>query len=64
MKLNIRKFKLKDEEEVIDLWRACGLVVPWNNPHLDIQRKLKSPAGIISGWLSRRKADRQRDGWL
>jgi ribosomal protein S18 acetylase RimI-like enzyme len=41
MKLNIRKFKLNDEEEVIDLWRACGLVVPWNNPHLDIQRKLK-----------------------
>jgi len=55
MKLNIRKFKLKDEEEVIDLWRACGLVVPWNNPHLDIQRKLKvQPELFLVGCLEGR----------
>ena len=26
---------------VIDVWRRCGLVVPWNDPHVDIQRKLE-----------------------
>ncbi len=39
--MEIRKFKIKDEEEVIALWKECNLVVPWNNPKKDIQRKLK-----------------------
>jgi ribosomal protein S18 acetylase RimI-like enzyme len=26
---------------VVRLWRECGLVVPWNDPHRDILRKLK-----------------------
>lgn len=26
--------------QVVQLWTDCGLVVPWNNPHSDIQRKL------------------------
>ena len=25
---------------MVQLWTACGLVVPWNNSHRDIQRKL------------------------
>ena len=29
-----------DAEEVIALWRACGLVVPWNDPRRDIARKM------------------------
>lgn len=52
MKFNIRKYQLSDEEEVIDLWRACGLVVPWNNPHRDIQRKLEvQPELFLVGCL-------------
>ena len=36
----IRIFRASDEPQVIQLWQACGLVVPWNVPHLDIARKL------------------------
>jgi len=36
----IRIFRAADEAAVVALWEACGLVVPWNVPHLDIQRKL------------------------
>ncbi|HKI54125.1 MAG TPA: GNAT family acetyltransferase, partial [Anaerolineales bacterium] len=39
--LKIRPFELKDEEQVIALWKECKLVVPWNDPKKDIQRKLK-----------------------
>jgi ribosomal protein S18 acetylase RimI-like enzyme len=38
--LTIRPFQLSDEDSVIGLWRECGLIVPWNDPHKDIQRKL------------------------
>ena len=30
-----------DEELVVQLWIDCGPVVPWNDPHRDIQRKLQ-----------------------
>lgn len=40
-KLHIRIYHESDESEVISLWKRCGLVKPWNNPHQDIQRKLK-----------------------
>ncbi len=30
-----------DENEVMDLWHKCNLVVPWDNPKQDIERKLK-----------------------
>ena len=39
--MEIRAFERLDENSVVQLWKDCGLVVPWNNPHLDIQRKLK-----------------------
>lgn len=38
--LEIRAFEPEDEADVVGLWRACGLVVPWNDPRKDIQRKL------------------------
>src|SRR4030042_807132 len=41
MKMEIRPFDTSDEESVVQLWTDGGLVVPWNNPHRDIQRKLK-----------------------
>ena len=39
-KLEIRPYRNEDEQEVIDLWFACRLVVPANNPKRDIERKL------------------------
>ncbi|MEC9406328.1 MAG: GNAT family acetyltransferase [Pseudomonadota bacterium] len=36
----IRSFQPSDEPAVIALWQACDLVRPWNNPQLDIRRKL------------------------
>jgi ribosomal protein S18 acetylase RimI-like enzyme len=41
MKMEMRPYKPQDEEAVVQLWRDCGLVVPWNDPHRDIRRKLK-----------------------
>jgi len=38
--MQIRPFQIEDEPAVIALWRTCDLVRPWNDPHLDIQRKL------------------------
>ena len=38
--LIIRPYRNEDEQEVIDLWFACRLVVPANNPKRDIERKL------------------------
>ena len=39
--LNIRAFNLADSEGVIAVWEACGLTVPWNDPHKDIARKMQ-----------------------
>ena len=40
MKINYRLFTKVDREAVIDLWRRCELIVPWNDPEKDILRKL------------------------
>lgn len=39
-RMRIREFVELDTEEVVALWRAAGLVRPWNDPHRDITRKL------------------------
>ena len=39
--MEIRRFIEQDRKAVISLWRRCGLLVPWNHPDLDIDRKLK-----------------------
>jgi ribosomal protein S18 acetylase RimI-like enzyme len=36
----IRVYRTGDETAVVALWRRCGLVVPWNVPERDIERKL------------------------
>jgi len=38
--LVIRTYHEADEEAVIELWRRCELVVPWNDPSEDIALKL------------------------
>jgi len=37
----IRPYCSVDEESVIQLWQACGLVRPHNNPRRDIARKMR-----------------------
>ena len=38
--MEIRPFAARDEEQVVALWKSCGLTRPWNDPHRDIARKL------------------------
>jgi len=48
----IRCFEVADTEAVVRLWRLCDLVVPWNDPYKDIQRKLAvQPELFIVGEL-------------
>jgi ribosomal protein S18 acetylase RimI-like enzyme len=39
--LTVRPYGARDREAVIELWQACGLIVPWNNAERDIDRKLR-----------------------
>ncbi|MCA9953120.1 MAG: GNAT family acetyltransferase [Ardenticatenaceae bacterium] len=38
---HIRPFDLADSEQVIAVWEACRMTVPWNDPHKDIARKMQ-----------------------
>ena len=38
--MKIRPFNEADRQAIVTLWSDCGLVVPWNNPNKDIDRKL------------------------
>ena len=40
--LNIRTYQHTDMEDVIHIWKECGLIRSRNNPKLDIQRKVKT----------------------
>ena len=45
--LEIRPYKKVDENQVIQVWSDCGLVVPWNDPKMDIRRKLAVQRHLI-----------------
>ncbi len=52
--LSIRAFQEGDREGIIQLWTDCGLVVPWNDPNRDINRKLTTdPGGFMVGLIER-----------
>jgi len=52
--MKIRVFSIQDEAAVIGLWQRCELTRPWNNPHLDIARKLTTqPELFLVGELDR-----------
>jgi len=36
----IRPFDSADEDAVVELWRRCDLLRPWNDPRRDVVRKL------------------------
>lgn len=38
--MKLRPYQAKDQDAVIALWDECGLLRPWNDPYLDIERKL------------------------
>lgn len=38
--MHIRGFEPSDADAVVALWEACALTRPWNDPRLDIARKL------------------------
>ena len=51
--LIIRPYSKEDLEAVVDLWNQCGLVVPHNDPYLDIERKLQvNPEWFLIGELA------------
>ena len=45
--MKIRKFDIDNQTAVIELWKTCQLVVPWNDPAKDIARKLKVDADLF-----------------
>lgn len=45
--MEIRTFRQEDLEEVITLWERCDLLRPWNDPELDIERKLYHSADLF-----------------
>ena len=47
VKTSIRRFEEKDRNSVLELWSACGLVVPWNDANKDIDRKLEVGAELF-----------------
>lgn len=40
----IRRFQEEDRAQTIALWQRCGLLRPWNDPDMDITRKLSCQA--------------------
>lgn len=50
--MDIKSFEPSDECNVVRLWKRCGLVRPWNDPHRDIARKLsEQPELFLVGLL-------------
>jgi ribosomal protein S18 acetylase RimI-like enzyme len=45
--MTIRPFRAEDGIELVRLWERCGLVVPWNDPVRDIERKLAEQPELL-----------------
>lgn len=45
--MDIRKYQDSDQADVVSLWQRAGLTRPWNDPRMDIQRKL----GVQADWF-------------
>ena len=54
-KLIIRTYEQKDEIEVIKLWEICNLIVPQNDPKLDINSKVSFQPDLFSVGLFQKK---------
>ena len=42
MNILIKSYRESDKQDIIQLWKECGLIVPWNNPQRDIERKVST----------------------
>jgi len=50
--MQIRPFRVSDRVAVVGLWSRCDLVRPWNDPDLDIDRKLADDgSGLVVGTI-------------
>ncbi len=47
MSIEIRKFIEDDSKSVVELWDACGLTRPWNDPNKDIDRKIQFQSDLF-----------------
>jgi ribosomal protein S18 acetylase RimI-like enzyme len=48
--MEIRSADETDETEIVALWRACGLVVPYNDPAADFrQARAKANSDVLAG---------------
>lgn len=55
--MTVRPYQPPDEEEVVEIWRICSLVVPPNDPRRDIQRKRQvQPDLFLVGIIGERVA--------
>ena len=45
--MQIRKFSEGDRTSVLELWEACELTRPWNDPNKDIDRKMQFQANLF-----------------
>jgi ribosomal protein S18 acetylase RimI-like enzyme len=45
--MQIRQFHPDDQAAVIELWRRCDLLRPWNDPKLDVEHKVKQNDGLF-----------------
>jgi len=51
--MKIRPFQLPDQKSVMNLWNKCGLVVSYNKPIRDIERKLMvNPEWFLVGEIN------------
>jgi len=54
-KLIIRVYDQKDEIEVIKLWKICNIIVPQNDPKLEINSKLNFQPDLFFVGLYKKK---------
>lgn len=47
MSITVRNAVAGDEEQVVALWRACGLVAPHNNPSIDFRFALAGGSSTV-----------------
>ncbi len=45
--LEIRAYADDDADTVVSLWSKCGLIRSWNDPRMDIARKLDDSPGLL-----------------
>ena len=45
--MRIRTYRAHDAQALVDLWEACGLTRPWNDPRRDLERKLADSPELL-----------------